>query len=109
MAEEEPEFVLVSEVKELLEKESEERDELRYEQKLALEHARAFARLDPDDARELYEEALKLDRVSPANAAKIADLCPQHPDDVRAIFQKERYNLEEDEVQNILDTVAKYV
>lgn len=101
--------VLISEVKELLEQESEDREELRYEQKLALEHARAFARLDADDSRDLYKEVLDLERITPANAAKIADLCPTHPDDVRAIFQKERYNLDEDEVQNILDIVAKYV
>lgn len=102
-------IVLLSEVKELLEAEREKRGELRYEQKLALEHAQTFAKLDPKESRKLYEEVLKIDRLSPENAAKIADLCPRTADDVRAIFQKERFTLEEDDVNKILDAVARYV
>jgi DNA-directed RNA polymerase subunit F len=50
-----------------------------------------------------------LERVSESIAYKIAELLPQHPDDVRAIFAKERFNLEEKEVKQIVDLVKKAV
>lgn len=109
MAEDDAEIVLLSEVKELLEAERDRRGELRYEQKLALEHAQRFARLSPKDAKKLFKELQKVDRVSAENAAKLVDMCPRHPEDVRAVFSKERFNLSEDDVTKILDTVAGYV
>lgn len=109
MADDENDQVLLSEVKEMLEAEQERRGELRYEQQLALEHAQKFARLDPDDARAIRDEALEIDRVTPALATKIADLCPRDEEDVQAIFAKERFNLGDDDIKKILDAVAKYV
>lgn len=109
MAADDEEFVLLSDVKALLEKERERRGELRYEQKLALEHAQRFARLDPKDAHKLFKELQKVDRVSAENAAKLVDLCPTDPEDVRAVFAKERFNLSEDDVTKILDAVARYL
>lgn len=109
MADDEEVHVLLSEVRERLEEEQERRGELRYEQQLALEHAQKFTRLDPDDARALRDEALEIDRVTPALATKIADLCPEDEESVRAIFAKERFNLDDDDVKKILDAVARYV
>ena len=40
---------------------------------------------------------------------KIADILPKYPEDVRAIFSKERINLESDDIQKILDIVAEYL
>jgi DNA-directed RNA polymerase subunit F len=108
---EEGRLVSLAEVRALLEAAERERGELSYEQKLALEHARSFAlKLTPEKARELVERLGKLSpKVTPLHAVKIADLLPTHPDDVRTIFAKERFALEKDEIDKILETVQSYL
>ena len=78
----------IPEVHELLLKEQEKR-ELTYEQKLVA-------------------ELEKIERVSAPLAHKIAELLPTHPDDVRSIFSKERFTLEEKTIASIMQTVGKY-
>ena len=41
-------------------------------------------------------------------AFKIADLTPQHPDDVRSIYQKSGVDLNDDDLEKIIDVVDKY-
>ena len=108
---EEGRLVTLAEVKELLEEAERARGELSYEQKLALEHARSFAiRLTAAQSRELVERVRKAsDKVSEGHAVKIADLLPTHADDVRVIFAKERFQLEKDEIDKILETVQAYL
>jgi DNA-directed RNA polymerase subunit F len=110
-ATEEGRLVALAEVRALLEQAERERGELSYEQKLALDHARTFAvRLEADKARELAERLAKLSpKITPAYAVKIADLLPEHADDVRAVFAKERFQLEADEIAKILDTVRGFL
>lgn len=79
-----------------------------YEQKLALDHAQRTSQLDLESTEKLIEELLKLENVDNYYAVKLADLLPSDTEDVRAIFQRERYTLEPEEVQTILDTIAKY-
>ena len=38
-------------------------------------------------------------------AVKIADLLPEYPEDVRAIFSKERVTLDQDQIESILEIV----
>jgi len=104
-------LVALAEVRALLEAAERERGELSYEQKLALEHARAFAiRLDAEKAKELVDRLVKVSpKVTAGYAVKIADLLPTHPDDVRTIFAKERFQLEADEISKILETVQPYL
>lgn len=104
-------LITLAEVKELLEGAERTRGELTYEQKLALEHARAFAvRVAGEKAREMVERLRKLSpKVTEAHAVKVADLLPTHPDDVRVIFAKERFQLEKDEIDKILETVQSYL
>ncbi|MFQ6107546.1 MAG: RNA polymerase Rpb4 family protein [Thermoplasmata archaeon] len=98
----------LGEVKKLLEKESKER-ELSPEQMLALQHTEAFARLSPAKAKKLVNELVKIEHVSEFHAFKIADLLPTHPDDVRAIFAKERFTLGKEEIEKVIKTVEKYL
>jgi DNA-directed RNA polymerase subunit F len=104
---EENKIISLTEVKKILSKEEKER-ELTYEKKLALQHARDFARLNSTNAKKLIDELLKIERISEEHAFKIADVLPESPDDVRAIFAKERFNLEQDEIKSILDILEKY-
>jgi DNA-directed RNA polymerase subunit F len=97
----------ISEVHELLLKEQEKR-ELTYEQKLVLQHCELLQRFDTRTAQKLVAELEKVERVTSPLAHKVAELMPDHPDDVRAIFSKERFTLDEKTIQSILTTVEKY-
>lgn len=98
----------LAEVKEIL-LERQEKGELTAEQKLALEHCQKFARLDAKKAKKLVKELTQLGFVSEMNAVKIVDVMPDHPDDVRALFAKERANLDKKDVEKILSVVEKYL
>lgn len=102
--------VTISQVKELLERENGSRAELTYEQKLALDHSTAFARMPAAKADKLVEELKALGgKITEWHAHKIADVAPTHADDVRAIFQKDRVTPEKDEIEKILEIVRGYI
>jgi DNA-directed RNA polymerase subunit F len=106
---EEGRLVSLAEVKEMLTKAQESREELTYEQKIALEHSRRFSRIDAKTAAALVKD---LRAAHPAMeekfAVRISDLLPQHPDDVQGILQKARLDLSEDDCEAILDIVDKH-
>ncbi len=110
---EEPEPVVrpipMAQVKALLEREQEERGELTYEQKLALEQGVTFARLDVETTEKLFKDLMEMERLSDAQRWKIVDLAPMHQDDVRAIFAKDRLGLEEAEIDRIIELVQGYI
>jgi len=105
----EEDYVPLAEVKVLLEKEKEARGQLSPEQQYTLSHATIFARLDLAKAQALIKDLMAVPMMSPANAAKIADLLPTHLDDVRAIFAKERFSLPKEDAEKVLEIVAKYL
>ena len=96
----------LAEVKELLEKEQENR-ELTTEQNFALVHAQRFAKLDAKESRKLVEALMKIEQLSQAHACKLADIMPKYPDEVRTIFAKERFTLDADVIEQILDLIRK--
>jgi DNA-directed RNA polymerase subunit F len=107
------EYVTISEVKERLEDVEAERAadpdrEMRYELARAIEHVNTFALLDAADSRELVEELLALDQVDEDAAFKIADLLPHDRDELRSVFAHGRYSLDGEELDEILNVVAKY-
>ncbi|MFC3959911.1 RNA polymerase Rpb4 family protein [Halovivax cerinus] len=107
------EYLTVSETKELLadieaERALDEDRELRYELARAIEHANRFAVLDPDESRELVADLEAHEKIDEATAYKIANLLPRDRDELRAVFAQERYSLSGDELDDVLDTVAKY-
>jgi DNA-directed RNA polymerase subunit F len=107
MAEDEK-LASLSEVKNVLVK-GEKEGELTYEQRLALEHANLFSVLNVTNTNKLIKELLKMERVSESLGFKIAELLPQHADEVRPIFAKERFTLEEEEINQIINLVKKYL
>lgn len=101
--------VTLAEVKALLEREQQGREDLTYEQKLALDHAVHFAKLPPEKAQELVDKLLAAGgRVNEYYAYRIADIVPTHADDVKAIFARDRSVPDEAEIQNILALVQDY-
>lgn len=105
-------YLTLAEVRDLLTAEAENRgqESLLASQKHALEHAQAVCKNPSgENAKELVEEVKQIDVVSDSIACKIADILPKYPEDVRAIFSKERITLEPAQIQEILDIVAKYI
>jgi len=106
---EEGRLVSLAEVKAMLEAAQKDRDELAYEQKIALEHARRFARVDVETARRITKAVLEaLPGVEEKFAIRVADLLPQHPDDVRGLFQKSRHEPSDAEVEKVLAIVDEH-
>ncbi|QLG26576.1 RNA polymerase Rpb4 family protein [Halorarum halophilum] len=107
------EYLTVSEAKELLadveaERAADEDRELRYELARAIEHVNRFAVLDAEESVELVQDLQELEKVNEATAYKIADLLPRDRTELRAIYAQERYALDGDELDEILNVVAKY-
>ncbi|AGN00234.1 DNA-directed RNA polymerase subunit F [Salinarchaeum sp. Harcht-Bsk1] len=107
------EYLTISEAKQLLEDIEDERAieedrEMRYELARAVEHVNRFAVLDAEESVELVEELKDLEKVDEKTAYKIADLLPQNRDELRSVFAQERYTLDGDELDEILQVVAKY-
>ncbi len=106
---EEGRLVSLAEVKTMLTEAQETREELTYEQKIALEHARRFSRVEQKVAVALIKEVLAAyPAMDEKYAFRIADLLPQHPEDVMGILQKARMDLSEDDCEKILDIVDKH-
>jgi len=105
---EDKKVVTLTEVKDII-AERQREGELTAEQKLSLEHAQKFSRLDSKKARKLVKELTDLGFVSEVNAVKIADIMPTHPDDVRLIFSKERASVEKKDTEKVLSIVQKYL
>ncbi|HIH45435.1 MAG TPA: RNA polymerase Rpb4 family protein [Candidatus Methanoperedenaceae archaeon] len=80
-----------------------ETKELGYELRKAIAHSEAFAKLDPKKSRELVNELLKLEKMKPEIAIRIADILPQSNDEIRALYAKERFTLSEDDLKKILE------
>jgi len=112
-------YVTLAEVRDLLTEVSESRkgtagmledeDVLLASQKAALDHAQKVANISLENANALIEEVSKIEDVSDAIAVKIADLLPEYPEDVRAIFSKERINLDSGTIDKITEIVEKYI
>jgi DNA-directed RNA polymerase subunit F len=108
------EYLTVSEVKKDLAVIEEERAldedrEMPYELARAIDHANMFATLSSEDATALVAELQELEKVDEATAYKIANLLPGDRDELRAIYAQERYSLSGDELDQVLDVIAKYV
>lgn len=84
--------------------------ELHYEQKLALEYSRKFAKLESASAMKLAGElmGLGIPRFKERHATKITDVMPMDEDGVKAIFAKESISLKKDQIGSVLGVLAKY-
>jgi DNA-directed RNA polymerase subunit F len=100
-------YISLAEVKNILEKEQKTR-ELTYEQNLALEHAKHFSQIGATKAKKMAQELMEIERISEPFAYKIVDILPTHAEEVRAIFAKERFTLEDKEIKKIIQIVEKY-
>jgi len=101
-------YVTLAEVRDLLTEEHEKR-ELFSSQKNAMEHARTISPLSVEDTKKIVEEVRAIHGITDYAAVKIADLLPNYPEDVRAIFSKERLNADPKTIEQVLGVVSKYL
>ena len=94
----------LTEVKKILTEKAKDK-ELNYEQKLALEHAKQFAKLTPVKAEKLKKELMELE-LSSEIAVKIVDILPNSTE-LDLIAEKNKMITEENKPQ-ILELVSKY-
>jgi len=102
-------YVALADVKDMLSAESEKRELGSSAQRSALEHSLAMASLSAADVKALTAELRALKFMTDYAAYKIGDILPKYPEDVRAIFAKERVNLSADDVKQIIEIVGKYL
>ncbi len=96
-------YVTTPEVKEILAKRS-EADDLRYEQRTALEYATRFSRTPGDEAKKIVEKLLKeIDGLKEHQAVLIVNLLPVDKDDLELIFAKERIRLDDSKIDRTLE------
>ena len=82
-------------------------EQIQYEHKLALDHVRLLAQSSTKESKAIMEKVIDLEHVDGYYAAKIADILPMHPDDVRSIFARERFSLGRDEIDSIINAVKE--
>ena len=96
----------------------ERRGELSYEQNMALNHAtwaasthRNGIETDSKVFNQLLSGLLELDKLAaaPDIAAKIAEIIPVHPQDVKAILASKRVVMDDSEVEHIVTMVRQHV
>ncbi len=79
------------------------------EVKFSMEHAEKFAKLGPDEARELKKRLMeKFGWMEERLAAKIVDIMPEDMDDLRVIFAKESHELTREEGNEIIAVLDEY-
>ena len=101
-------YVTLAEVRDLLTEEHEKR-ELLSSQKAAMEHARTVCDLSSENAKKIVEEIRTINGMTESAAVKIADMLPQYPEDLRAIFSKERITVDPKAIDQIIEVVGKYL
>jgi len=82
-------------------------EQIQYEHKLALDNVRVLAQSTPEISKAIIEKVSDLEHVDEYYAAKIADILPMHPDDVRSIFARERFSLGREEIDSIINAVRE--
>ncbi len=79
--------------------------ELGYEQAQALENLEITAKADPKDARALKEKMPK-GKISEELTVKLIDIRPDNPATVRAILSKDKVELSEEDINEIIKELA---
>jgi DNA-directed RNA polymerase subunit F len=99
--------VTLSESRDVLQKRSEEGD-FGYEQQTCLDYCKKFAKLEAKKAKQLVEKLMGYKKMKLETACKIADALPGHRSQLVVICQKERVELSESEIKEVLEIVKSY-
>jgi len=77
--------------------------------KALLTYIKKFVKAKPEKIKALKEKLERLDiaKLKPRHIAKIVELMPEDPEDLRKIFVGEEVVLEQDEISSILEKVKE--
>lgn len=115
---EEERFVDFATVRTMLLEAEKRRKNLTYEQKAALQHAEWAAsdarngfKTDPEVFQQLKDALCEVNTLSslPHLAAKLAELMPLYPNDVKAVLASERKTIPDDEINSVLEIVRQHI
>lgn len=81
----------------------EKEKEMSYELRRSIEHANQVSRTSAEKSRDLVQELLKLDKIKPEIAYRIANTLPRTRDEVRSIFGKDKFIHTPEELDIIVD------
>ena len=76
-------------------------------QRMTLDHVHLLSKLGPKESKMIMKKVIELEHVNDYYAAKIADILPMHPDDVRSIFARERFSVGREEIDSIIAAVKE--
>jgi DNA-directed RNA polymerase subunit F len=79
-----------------------------YEFRRSIDHANQLAKTNPEKSRALVAELVKMEKMKPEIAFRIANIMPKTRDEVRAIFAKERFTLLPEELDKIIEMVTAH-
>jgi DNA-directed RNA polymerase subunit F len=82
--------------------------EMSYEFRRSIEHANKLTKTTPEKSRAFVAELVKMEKMKPEIAYRIANIMPKTRDEVRAIFAKERYTLSPEELDKIIEQVTAH-
>jgi len=106
------ERITLPELREVLHKVETERieagREMSYELRKSIEHANLLSKTTSEKSRLLVDELLKLEKMKPDIAFRIANIMPRTRDELRAIYAKEKYTLQPEELDTIIELVKAY-
>jgi DNA-directed RNA polymerase subunit F len=115
---EEERFIDFATVREMLQDAQTRRGDLTYEQVAALQHAE-WASSDNRNGYKTVPEVFQALKESLSNhaklsqypdlAAKIAELMPMYPDDIKAVLVSKRIAIDDNDINEILDIVRQHV
>ncbi|MBN2518295.1 MAG: RNA polymerase [Candidatus Altiarchaeota archaeon] len=99
--------VTLVEVKKILKDLSKEKEELDYVQKKALAHAEKLSKVSLKDAEALQKD-LMAKGIEETKSVEIINIMPKTRDELRTLFSKERKQPETEQIDAILEILAKY-
>jgi DNA-directed RNA polymerase subunit F len=82
--------------------------EMSYEFRRCIEHANKLTKNTPEKSDALVADLIKLEKMKPEIAYRIANIMPKTRDEVRAIYAKERFTLSPEEIDNIVELVMTH-
>ena len=86
----------------------EKEKEMSYELRQSIVHANQIAKISAEKSHELVEKLLKLEKISPNIAYRIANLMPQTRGEVRAVFAKDKYAHTKEEIDTTIELVVTH-
>ncbi|HOS81617.1 MAG TPA: RNA polymerase Rpb4 family protein [Methanolinea sp.] len=106
------ERITLPELREVLSKVEAERieagREMSYELRKSIEHANLLSKTTSEKSRLLVTELQKLEKMKPDIAFRIANIMPRTRDELRAIYAKEKYTLQPEELDTIIELVKAH-